>query len=140
MFFTNLLKKSFEIHEWDETCHKAFETFKGILVKVLMLELFDFDKKFEIHYDAFDFMIRGVLMQDGRQVAFESKKLSETKRKWPTHEKEMWVVIHCLKTLHTLQRCGVDRQCHLEIFCHSTKIVIKTNEMARHIMTHHQAS
>jgi hypothetical protein len=70
MFFTNLLKKSFEIHEWDETCHKAFETFKGILVKALMLELFDFDKKIEIHYDAFDFMIRGVLMQDGRQVAF----------------------------------------------------------------------
>jgi len=31
-------------------------------------------------------------------VAFESKKLSETERRWPTHEKEMWVVIHCFKT------------------------------------------
>jgi hypothetical protein len=31
-------------------------------------------------------------------VAFESKKLSETERRWPTHEKEMWAVIHCLKT------------------------------------------
>ncbi len=37
-------------------------------------------------------------MQDGRLVAFESKKLSETERRWPTHEKEMWAVIHCLKT------------------------------------------
>jgi len=31
-------------------------------------------------------------------VAFESKKLSETERRWPTHEKEMWAVIHRLKT------------------------------------------
>jgi hypothetical protein len=37
-------------------------------------------------------------VQDGRPVAFESKKLSETERRWPTHEKEMWAVIHCLKT------------------------------------------
>jgi len=31
-------------------------------------------------------------------MAFENKKLSETKQRWPTHEKEMWVVIHCFKT------------------------------------------
>ncbi len=37
-------------------------------------------------------------MQERRPVAFESKKLSETERRWPTHEKEMWAVIHCLKT------------------------------------------
>jgi hypothetical protein len=37
-------------------------------------------------------------MQEGRPVAFESKKLSKTERRWPTHEKEMWAVIHCFKT------------------------------------------
>jgi hypothetical protein len=31
-------------------------------------------------------------------MAFANKKLSETKWRWPTHEKEMWVIIHCLKT------------------------------------------
>ncbi len=31
-------------------------------------------------------------------MEFESKKLNEMKRRWPTHEKEMWVMIHCLKT------------------------------------------
>jgi hypothetical protein len=54
-----------------------------------MLKLPDFDKDFEIHSDASDFAIRGVIVQDGRPVAFESKKLSETERRWPTHEKEM---------------------------------------------------
>jgi hypothetical protein len=95
---TNLLKKSTVTYDWDEACEEAFGTLKGILVKALVLKLPNFDKEFEIHYDASDFAIGGVLVQEGRPVAFESKKLSETKRRWPTHEKEMWVVIHCLKT------------------------------------------
>ncbi len=63
-----------------------------------MLKLPNFDKDFEIHSDASNFAIGGVLVQDGRPVAFESKKLNETEQRWPTHEKEMWVVIHCFKT------------------------------------------
>jgi len=65
---------------------------------VIPEKLPDFNKDFEIHFDASDFAIGGVLVQDGRPVAFESKKLSETERRWPTHEKEMWAVIHCFKT------------------------------------------
>jgi hypothetical protein len=95
---TNLLKKSSGTYEWDEVCNETFETLKGILVKTLVLKLFDFDKDFDIHSDASNFAIGGVLVQDGRPLAFENKKLSKTKQRWPTHEKEMWVVIHCLKT------------------------------------------
>jgi hypothetical protein len=76
---TKLLKKSFGTYEWDETCNEAFETLKGILVKAHVLKLSDFDKDFEIHSDAFDFAIGGILVEDGRLVAFENKKLSETK-------------------------------------------------------------
>jgi len=94
----NLLKKSAVTYDWDEACDKAFGTLKGILGKASVLKLSDFDKDFEIHFDAFDFAIGGVILQDGRPVAFESKKLSETEQRWPTHEKEMWVVIHYLKT------------------------------------------
>ncbi len=71
---------------------------KCIFVKALVLRLPNFDKDFEIHSDALDFEIGGVLVQEGRPMAFESKKLSETEQRWPTHEKEMWAVIHCLKT------------------------------------------
>ncbi len=95
---TNLLKKSAITYEWEEACDEAFGTLKGILVKAPVLKLPDFNKEFQIHSDASDFAIGGVLVQEGRPVAFESKKLSETKRRWPTHEKEMWAVIHCLKT------------------------------------------
>ncbi len=59
---TNLLKKSFGTYEWDKACNEAFWTFKGILVKAPVLKLFNFDKDFEIHSDASDFVIGGVLM------------------------------------------------------------------------------
>jgi hypothetical protein len=95
---TNLLKKFAVTYEWEGTCDEDLETLKGILVKAPVLKLPDFDKDFEIHSDASDFAIRRVLVQKGKPVAFESKKLSETKRRWPTHEKEMWAIIHCLKT------------------------------------------
>jgi hypothetical protein len=76
---TNLLKRSSKTYEWDKVWNEAFETLRGILVKTFVLKLPDFDKKIEIHFDASDFAIRGVLVQDGSSVAFESKKLSETK-------------------------------------------------------------
>ena len=48
--------------------------------------------------DASDFAIGGVLMQDGRPIVYESKKLNGYQRRWPTHEKGLFAVVHCLKT------------------------------------------
>jgi hypothetical protein len=59
---TNLLKKSAETYEWDGACNEGFETLKGILVKMPVLKLPDFDKDFEIHSDASDFAIGRVLV------------------------------------------------------------------------------
>ncbi len=91
MPLTNLLKKSFGFYEWNEACNEAFETLKNILVKTLVLNLLNFDKDLEIHSYASNFVIGGVLVQDGRPVTFKSKKLNEMEQKWTTHEKEMWV-------------------------------------------------
>jgi hypothetical protein len=59
---TNLLKNSTVTYDWDQACDEAFETLKGILVKASMLKLPDLDKDFEIHSDAFDFAIGGVIV------------------------------------------------------------------------------
>jgi hypothetical protein len=77
MPLTNLLKKSSRTYEWDESCNAPFETLKGILVKAPMLKLPDFDKDFEIHSDLSAFAIERLLMEDGRPIAFENKKLNE---------------------------------------------------------------
>jgi len=81
---------------------QAVETLKGIMVKAPVLKLPDFDKDFEIHSDASDFVIRGVLVQEGRPMAFESKKLSETEQRWPTHGKDN-VVPNVLSRKHQLR-------------------------------------
>jgi hypothetical protein len=56
--FTNLLKKSAITYKWERACDEVFETLKGILVKAPVLKLPDF----EIHSDASNFAIRGVLV------------------------------------------------------------------------------
>jgi hypothetical protein len=38
-----------------------------------------------------------VLMQEGHPIAFESKKLEGVQLRWPTHEKELFVIVNCLK-------------------------------------------
>ncbi len=60
--FTNLLKMSSKTYIWDEACNEAFETLKGIMVKAPVLKLLNFDKDFEIHFDAFSFAIGRVLV------------------------------------------------------------------------------
>ena len=93
---SDLLKKSMS-EIWDEHCYRAFGELKRGLTFAHVLKFSKFKKPFEVHTDASDFAIGGVLMQEGRPVAFESKKLSDVERRWPTHEKEMWAVVHCLK-------------------------------------------
>ncbi len=75
------MKKSSEIYEWDEACNEAFETLEGILVKALVLKLFDFDKDFEIYFDASDFTIGRILVQDGKLVLFENQKVGRNEAK-----------------------------------------------------------
>ena len=93
---SDLLKKALS-KIWDEHCYRAFEELKRRLTSAPVLKFPEFKKPFEVHTDASDFAIGGVLIQEGRPVAFESKKLPDVERRWPTHEKEMWAVVHCLK-------------------------------------------
>ncbi len=106
-------------------------------MKAPVLKLPDFDKDFEIHSDAFNFAIGEVLMQDGRLVAFESKTLSKMEQRWPTHEKEMWVVIHCLKTWgHYIGSKDVvvwTDNIIFKYFATQPKLSSKQSEMARHL-------
>ena len=59
----------------------AFEGLKAAVTKEPVLMLPDFTKTFEIHTDASDFAIGGVLMQEKHPIAFESRKLNEAERR-----------------------------------------------------------
>lgn len=56
----------------------------------------DFNLLFEVHTDALDKAISGVLVQEGHPLAFESRKLKSAEQWYSAHQKEIMVVVHCL--------------------------------------------
>ncbi|KAI5316908.1 hypothetical protein L3X38_036615 [Prunus dulcis] len=66
------------IQEWEPPTKLAFDELKRALMEEPMLRLPDLNKPFEVHIDASDFAIGGVLMQDGHPLAFKSRKLNDT--------------------------------------------------------------
>lgn len=77
---TNLLKKNQPWH-WTKECQEAKEDLKGSIMADPVLALPDHAKPFEVHTDASDYAIGGVLMQEGHPIAYESRKLNDTERK-----------------------------------------------------------
>ena len=63
-----------------------------------VLALPDHTKVFEVHTDALDFTIRGVLMQERHLIVFERRKLNDTEKCYTMQEKEMTAIVHCLRT------------------------------------------
>lgn len=94
---TELLKKN-KPWVWSEQCQKAFESLKAAVTEEPVLMLPNFSKTFEVHTDALDFAIGGVLMQDRHPIAFKSRKLNETKRRYTVQEKEMTTIVHYIRT------------------------------------------
>ena len=94
---TDLLKKD-RPWRWLDQCQEAFDHLKQAVIEVPVLVLSDFSIPFEVHTDASDFAIGGVLMQEGHPVAYENRKLNDTERRYTVHEKEMTAVVHCLRT------------------------------------------
>lgn len=94
---TDLLKKD---QKWEctEACQQAFEKLKQAVASELVLKLPDFSLPPEVHTDASDRDISGVLIKDGHPVAFESRKLKDAEQRYLAHEKEMTAVVHCLST------------------------------------------
>jgi nitrogen fixation protein len=54
---------------------------KSNLLKAPVLKLLDFDKDFQIHFDASDFAIGKILVQNGWSMPFESKDVERNKAK-----------------------------------------------------------
>jgi hypothetical protein len=68
---TKLLEKDTKF-KWSPQCEEAFLTLNKLLTTAPMLAQSNIDKPFDIYCDASGTGIRGVLMQDGRAIAYGS--------------------------------------------------------------------
>ena len=78
---------------WSESQQKEFIELKNHVFSAPMLVLLDLQQPFEVETDAFDYVIGAVLTQNGHPVAYHSETLSDTVRKYPTYDKEMYSIV-----------------------------------------------
>jgi len=71
---TELLKKN--AFRWDAETESAFQKLKSLMTNTPVLVLPDFSKEFVVETDASGTGIRAVLSQEGRSMAYFSRKLS----------------------------------------------------------------
>jgi hypothetical protein len=81
---------------------KAFNEMKAIVSKETLLSFQDYSQRFELYVDASDKQLGAVLMQGKKVLAFFSKKLTETQKKYGVGEEEMLSVIESLKEFRTM--------------------------------------
>lgn len=87
--------------EWDDAYNNAFVSLKEKFVSAPVLVKADQSKEFELHTDASDTHIGGVLMQkeqdDLRPIGYYSKKLNATERKYSVTDKETLAIINACR-------------------------------------------
>ena len=88
---------------WGEAEENAFEKLKELLAAAAdkPLYIINWNKSFNIHTDASDYMVAGILSQTDENgnknpIAFYSKKLNDTQKKWSSIEKEAFAIIEAL--------------------------------------------
>jgi hypothetical protein len=82
---------------WTGQQQAAFEGIKHALTRAPVLALPDPSKQYKVICDAIDFGVGAVLTQDGRAIAFFSRKLNAAKRNYHTTEKELPAGMYALK-------------------------------------------
>ncbi|WVZ70528.1 hypothetical protein U9M48_019188 [Paspalum notatum var. saurae] len=93
---TNLTKKDVPF-KWGHDEDQSFHTLKTKLCEAPLLQLPDFGKTFEIECDASGIGIGGVLLQEGKPVAYFSEKLNGPHLNYSIYDKELYALVRVLE-------------------------------------------
>ena len=94
----NELTKKDVPYSWGTAQEEAFTVLKDKLTHAPLLQLPDFNKTFELECDASGIGLGGVLLQDGKPVAYFSEKLSGPSLNYSTYDKELYALVRTLET------------------------------------------
>ena len=94
---TNQLKDKGRSFTWGEEQQHSFDKLKVAIATAPILAIVDPHKPFVVETDASATAIGAVLIQDGRPIAFESKKLNRAQQNYSAYERELFAIVHALK-------------------------------------------
>ena len=83
--------------KWTYGGDKIFQTVKQKIDESPILAMPDFNKVFQVEYNASGSAIRVVLIQEGKLVTFFSKQLNDAKRKYSMYDQEFYAIVQALK-------------------------------------------
>eukprot|EP00253_Pinus_taeda_P021805 PITA_21805 len=93
---TSLQKKG-KAFKWTAECQQSFDQLKHLLTTAPILSIADPNKDYVVCTDASKEGVGGVLMKEGKVIAYESRKLKDHEKKYSAYDLELTVVIHALK-------------------------------------------
>jgi hypothetical protein len=93
----DLTKKGVPFY-WGAAQEYSFNTLIEKLTHAPLLQLPDFGKTFELECDASGIGIGGVLLQEGKPIAYFSEKLSGPLLNYSTYDKELYALVRVLET------------------------------------------
>ena len=88
--------------KWESKHQESFDRIKKVLAKETILNYPKFDRPFDIHTDASDRQLGAVISQDGKPLAFYSRKLSSAQRNYTTTEQELLSIVETLKEFRNI--------------------------------------
>jgi hypothetical protein len=83
--------------KWGNTEQKAFEEIKEVISQETLLMFPQFDKPFHVYTDASNYQLGAVIMQEDKPLAFYSRKLTDTQKRYTTGEQELLSIVETLK-------------------------------------------
>jgi len=88
--------------EWNDHLEKCFQEVKNVIASDALCAYPDHNKSFEIYTDSSDYQLGAAISQDGRHVAYYSKRLSGPQTRYSTIEKEMLALVATLQEYRTM--------------------------------------
>ena len=87
---------------WEKPQQKAFEEAKQMVLREAMLTYPDFKKPFHIYTDASNYQLGSVIMQEGKPLAFYTRKMNKAQARYTTGEQELLSIVETLKEFQNI--------------------------------------
>jgi len=106
--------------KWGPQHQKAFAMAKRVIAKETLLAHPNFNKPFQIHTDASHYQLGAVVSQEGKPIAFHSRKSNPAQTRYTTMEREL---LSTAETLKEYQNILLGPQ--IEVFTDNKNLVYK---------------